>query len=319
MLGLVLLGALAGGLAVFTHVAARRIEAAHPPEGRFIEVDGVAIHLVEGAPEGETRGTVLLVHGASGNQADMAAALGAALSAKGFGWIAVDRPGHGWSGRSGPGDVAPSRQAELLAGAVKAAGHGRLIVLGHSFGGAIAAALALDHGDLVAGLVLVAPVTHPWPGGVSWYYGPTAAPWIGAAFTRLATLPAGLALMPGAIASVFAPQAAPKDYVQKTKVRLVLRPRVFRDNARDVVSLKPFIVEQAQRYGEISCPTAIVTGDSDGIVYTHIHSLGSARDIPGARLTMLPDVGHAPHHTHPGAVVAAVEDVSSRIAEEARA
>lgn len=276
----------------------------------------MAIHVVEAAPDGPARAIVLLVHGASGNAADMETALGAALLARGFGWIAVDRPGHGWSQRGGRDAVQPARQAALIAAAVKEAGHDHVIAVGHSFGGAIAAALALDHADLVQGLVLVAPVTHPWPGGVSWYYGPTAAPLIGAVFTRLATLPAGLALMPGAIASVFSPQQAPKDYVQKTKVRLVLRPRVFRDNARDVSSLKPFIVAQAKRYGAISCPTAIVTGDADAIVFTHIHSLGSARDIPGARLTVLPGVGHAPHHTHPEAVVVAIEDVCGRIERE---
>ena len=128
----------------------------------------------------------------------------------------------------------------------------------------------------------------------------------------MATLPAGLVLMPDAIASVFAPQRAPSDYIQRTKVRLVLRPRVFHANARDVTSLKPFIVEQAKRYGEIARPTAIVTGDRDGIVYTHIHSLGSARDIPGATLTVLPGVGHAPHHTNPDAVIAAVDEVAAR-------
>lgn len=308
--------ALLGGLALFTVFSSSRIAAAHPPAGRFVEVDGAAIHLIEARPAEPARATVLLVHGASGNQADMTTALGEKLIAQGYAYVAVDRPGHGWSGRTGLEDVSPARQAALIAAAVKAAGHDRVIALGHSFGGAIAAALALDHGDLVEGLVLVAPVTHPWPGGVSWYYGPSAAPVIGDAFTRLVTLPAGLTLMPGAVASVFAPQAPPEDFAQKTGLRLVLRPQAFRANAQDVASLKPFIVEQAKRYGELSLPVAIVTGDSDSIVYTHIHSHGSARDMKGATLRVLPGVGHAPHHTHGDAVVEAVDEIAARIAAE---
>ncbi|MBK9082169.1 MAG: alpha/beta hydrolase [Rhizobiales bacterium] len=305
------------GLYVFTRAKARRIAAAYPPEGRFAPAAGGRLHFTERPAEGEARATALLIHGASGNQADMMTALGAPLAAAGFRVVAVDRPGHGWSERpGGRADAAPSRQSALIRAAMQEAGVTRAIVVGHSLGGAVAANMAIEHPDFVQGLVLVAPVTHPWPGGVSWYYTPASAPVIGEAFTNLVSLPAGLALLDPGVASVFTPQRPPADYREATRVRLVLRPATFRANAQDVAGLKPHIVEQARRLGEIRAPTAIVTGDRDAIVYTHIHSYGSARDIPGATLTVLPGVGHAPHHTHPAEVVAAVEAVFARAAAD---
>ncbi|MBL8588998.1 MAG: alpha/beta hydrolase [Methylobacteriaceae bacterium] len=311
MLLLLLVGLAASFL--FTHWAARRIAADYPPQGRFALVDGAQLHFTERAAAAPGRGAVLLIHGASGNQADLMSALGEPLAARGFRVVAIDRPGHGWSDRpGGRADADPGRQAALLRGAARAAGLERAIVLGHSFGGAIAARLAMDDPDFVAGLVLVAPVTHPWPGGVAWYYDLAATPILGELFVRLLATPAGLARLESGVASVFAPEAAPAGYVERTRVKLVLRPATFLANAIDVASLKPFIVEQARRMPVIAAPTAIVTGDADDIVLTEIHSYGSARDIPGATLTVLPGVGHAPHHTHPEAVVAAVEAVAAR-------
>lgn len=311
MATLLLLLALAAGLFVAGRLLAGRVATAFAPHGRFALVDGTRMHFAVAGPAEAP--AVALIHGASGNSADMMTALAAPLVAAGFRVIAVDRPGHGWSERpAGAAGADPGRQAALIRGTLRAAGVERAIALGHSFGGAIATRLALDHPDAVAGLVLVAPVTHPWPGGVAWYYSIAATPILGEAFVHLVAPLAVLARLEGGVASVFAPQRAPSGYVEATRVKLIARPATFRANAQDVAALRPHLVEQAKRLPGLAVPTAIVTGDRDAIVLTHVHSEGSARDIPGARLTVLPGVGHAPHHTHPEAVVAAVEEVARR-------
>jgi pimeloyl-ACP methyl ester carboxylesterase len=306
---------LAGIVALFlcgaaaTFVIAKVIEARYPPTGRFVAVAGGRLHVVERAPRGqEPEATVLLLHGASGSSGDPIAALGERLSRR-FRVVAIDRPGSGWSDRIGGADApSPARQAEAVREALGLLGVERAIVVGHSWSGALATNLALDHASVVAGLVLLSPVTHPWPGGkISWYYGPATLPVLGRLLTWTWTTPAGLLLTEPTLAAVFAPQELPPDYVERARIPLVLRPRTFRANAEDVAGLYRFVASQVRRYGEIRAPTVIVSGDADRIVWTNLHSRALAREIPGARLVVLPGVGHMPHHAAPDVVASEIE------------
>lgn len=301
------------GLVAFARIEAERIAAAHPPSGRFMAIEGGRLHYTERAPLGQNRGTVVLLHGASGNQADVMLALGDRLAARGFRVIAPDRPGHGWSDRpDGEADEAPDRQAALLREGLHAIGVDRAIVVGHSWSGALAVAFALDQPDFTEGLVLLAPVTRPWTTGVAWYYAWAGSPVVGPLFNALLTMPVGLLAMEPGIRSVFTPQEPPPDYAERTGLALLLRPGEFTANAQDVGHLSAFLETQAPRMGSITAPTAIVTGDHDGIVWTELHSYGSAKLIPGATLTVLPDVGHSPHWAAPDSVVAAILEVAGR-------
>jgi pimeloyl-ACP methyl ester carboxylesterase len=301
------------GLFVFTLWQARRLELRYPPVGVLVDAGEEVVHLVERLAIGPERGAVLLVHGASGNHADMMTALGAPLAALGFRVLAVDRPGHGWSSRrSGRGLSSPLRQAALIRAALAGRGVTQAIVVVHSLAGALGLAMALEAPAFTRALVLLAPVSHPWPGGVDWRYQAAAAPWLGWWFRQLVVLPAGRMTMTAGMRSVFAPNPAPAHYIEATKLALVLRPAHFLANAQDVVDLKGFVTALAPRYGEICAPTAILTGDCDGVVYAHIHSVGCARDIPGATLNALEGIGHLPHHSAPENVVAAILEVERR-------
>ena len=316
-----LVAAAIAGLLAFTAVASRVIEARFPPVGEFVAIGGGrAVHLVERPPRGDERGAVLLVHGASGNFADMDLALGERLAALGFRVFAVDRPGHGWSDRLVGADAAsPAGQAAALRAALTARGAERAIVVVHSLAGMLGLAMALDAPKFTRGLVLLAPVSHPWPGGIAWYYRLAASRFAGPAFRRLFVLPAGLMSTRGGVRGVFAPNPPPKDYVAATRLTLVFRPRQFRANAEDVVAAEAHVAALSPRYPAIRVPTAIVTGDHDGVVYAKIHSAGCARDIPAATLTVLPGVGHSPHHSAPDRVVAAIVEIEARaLSEEQR-
>ena len=307
---------LLGLLGAFTALETRRIEARYPPAGVRVEIGGGAIHVLDRPAEGEERGAVLLLHGASGNAADLYVALAGRLAAAGFRVLSADRPGHGWSDRfGGPEGASPAVQAAALRQAAEALGVTQAVVVVHSLGGLAGLALALDHPDFVRALVLLSPVSHPWPGGVAWFYGLGAHPWLGPPFRRLVTLPAGMLKMREAIASVFAPNAPPRNFIEATGVPLVLRPLHFRANCEDVAHAEAAVAALSPRYGAIRAPTEVVTGDSDGVVYAHIHSDGLARDIFGARLTTLNGVGHSPHHVAPERIVAIVLAAEERARE----
>jgi pimeloyl-ACP methyl ester carboxylesterase len=300
--------AAAGALAVATALGSRALERRHPPGGTFVDVSGGRLHLVDLRPPSGADADgppVVLLHGASGSLEDMRMALGDHLGRR-HRVILVDRPGHGWSDRGGGSGAEPARQAGLIVQGLDRLGVGKAIFVGHSWSGALVTALALAYPQRACGLVLLAPVTHPWPGGVSWYYDAAAAPVVGELLARTLVMPVGRLLLTSGVDRVFAPQSAPEDYIERAGIALLLRPTEFRANARDVTGLKAFVTAQAPHYREIAVPVTIITGDIDKTVSPAIHSRALAVALPHARLIILPGVGHMPHHAAPDIVTAEV-------------
>lgn len=307
ILALVLLLA---GLVAWTQVKAREIEALYPPVGEMIDVGGYRLHAVH-VPRPDTADLppLVFVHGASGNLRDQLIPFRSKFEGRAE-MLFIDRPGHGWSDRGGSENNTPDGQADAIARAMQSKGMSKAIIIGHSFGGAIAASFALGHPEMTAGLVFLAPATHPWPGGIAWYYGLTSTPVIGPMFAHTLALPAGLTRIESGTACVFAPNPKPEDYVTQTAPALVLRPGAFRNNAIDVHNLKPYATRVAPLYSEITAPTVIITGDSDSVVLADIHSEGLAREIAGAELIWVRNLGHKPDHVTTDLAVRAIEKVA---------
>jgi len=310
---LVGLAALLAALLLWSHQKARSFERAYPPRGTCVDTPFCRLHLVRRDPKGSPLATIVLIHGASGNQADMMAPLGDRLAAQGFRVFAVDRPGHGYSARLAQDASSPAAQARAIRAGLEAAGVERAIVVGHSWAGAVATAFALDHAAFTQGVVLLAPVTHPWPRGVRWYYRLASQPVLGWLFTRTLLLPAGLASFGSALSGVFAPQPTPSGYAEATGAVLALRPWIFRANAEDVADLRGHLERQAPRIPEIALPVAILSGDRDAVVLTERHSYGCAREIAGATLELLPGVGHSPHWAAPEKTIETIVALAGRI------
>jgi pimeloyl-ACP methyl ester carboxylesterase len=322
--------AILGALAALTAVAVDKIERAHPPSGRFVEVEGGRLHLVElGAPDAPP---VVLLHGASDNLGDMRLALGDRLAAS-YRVILIDRPGHGWSDRpGGRADAAPARQAQLVHQALTRIDIPRAIFVAHSWAGVLATAYALDYPQSVAGLVLLAPVTHPSPLSIAWYNNLArallvesaryaTAPIIGPVFVRTLALPFGKLLIWPSTQSGFAPQEPPPDYFTTTGAELLLRPSEFTAFGEDLTRLKEFVALQAPRYSAIEAPTVILTGDQDEVVPPAIHAQAIAAAVPRAKLVVLPGIGHMVQFAAPERVVeaiAAIDELEARNVGRAR-
>lgn len=310
LITLTLIVLLVAGLVVWTRLKTREIEARYPPAGEMIDVGGYRLHAVHvPRPADADLPALVFIHGASGNLLDQSVPFRPKLEGRAE-MLFVDRPGHGWSERGGAANATPDGQANAIAAAMKAKGISSAIIIGHSFGGAIAASFALAHPDMTSGLVFLAPATHSWPGGIAWYYDLTRLPVIGPLFANTLALPAGLTRLESGSACVFAPNPKPDDYVTSTAPALVLRPGAFRHNAIDVANLKPYVTRVAPRYSEIRTPTVIITGDSDSVVLAHIHSEGLARDIDDAELIWIRNLGHKPDHVTTDLAVRAIEKVA---------
>jgi pimeloyl-ACP methyl ester carboxylesterase len=294
----------------FTAWQARAIGRRFPNHGQLTDIGGYrinALHLP--GPPTPTLPPIVFIHGASGNLRDQETAFRNSLEGRAE-LLFVDRPGHGYSERGGPENDTPQGQAAAIARLMEMKGIDRAIIVGHSFGGAIAASFAVFHPQNTAGLLFLSPATHPWPGGVDLYYRIAAMPWLGWWFTRLLSLPAGLLLMDGATKAVFGPNRRRERYLDEGAPALVLRPQNFRNNAVDVASLHAYVTRIAPRYREITAPTVIITGDSDPIVLQEIHSQGLARDIAGAELIMIRGLGHKPDYVVTDVAIAALEKLA---------
>lgn len=299
------------GLALIVLVRAQRHEAAaqaaYPPIGRFVDVGGVPVHaVVMGAgPD------LVLIHGASGNLRDMTFGLAPRLAER-YRVFVFDRPGLGYTPRLHRAGASLAEQADLLHAAAEKLGARRPIVVGQSYGGAVALSWALRHPDAISALVPVAAASHPWRGGVSTFYRLTASR-LGATFlVPVITAFASDERVERAIESIFAPQAEPEGYADHVGAGLTLRRQTLIANARQRTNLLEEIRAQVADYPRIDVPVEIVHGTADTTVGLEIHSEPLAHAIPGANLVRLPGVGHMPHHVAQDEVVAAIDRAAER-------
>lgn len=309
-LGLAGCGAL---VAARTDALETRAEATHPPEGQIIDVNGVPVHVV-------VRGQgpdVVLIHGASGNTRDWTFSFVERLE-QDYRVLVFDRPGLGYTGRT---NLAYSRaftdeaeslaeQAKLLSDAARQLGADNPIVVGQSYGGAVALAWALEHP--LSALVVVSGASNPWPGKLDALYRVNGSPLGGATTVPMIAALAPHGRVAGVLEGIFAPNPVPQGYGAYIGAGLSLRVDSLRANARQVNSLRPQLVDMAPRYGQISVPTEIVHGDADTVVPLEIHSAPLSLQIPDANLVALPGIGHMPHHAAPEAVVSAIRRATAR-------
>lgn len=298
-------------LALVTQAGIVAVQRAFPPQGRMIEVDGATLHLVDIGPRAAGLPIVML-HGASSNLEVMRRPLGDLL-AKDHRVILIDRPGHGWSTRARRQDSTPDIQARTIDEALAKLGIDRAIFVVHSWSGALGARLALDHSRRVAGLVMLAPVTHPWRGGVGRYNEVIATPVIGPLLAYTITLPLGYFVAESGARNVFLPQTMPDGFVKDSATPLLLRPREFIANAYDLVTLKQAVAAQVSRYGEIRMPVTIIAGEPDKTVKTDTHARPFAATVPNSKLIVLPDLGHMVQNAVPDLVKMEIETMIAQI------
>ncbi len=278
-------------------------DAAYPPTGQFVTVDGKRLHY-EMSGEGPD---LVMIHGASGSLRDLTFALRDQLTDR-YRVTVVDRPG---LGHSDPlEDSSLLAQARFIKAGVAQLGVKDPIVLGQSYGGAVALAWALDGGPKA--LVLVASPSLPWPGKLDIWYRVTSNP-VG----RALVIPLASAFVPDsyirtATAAVFAPDPVPPGYDDFLGSPLTLRRATLAANVAQVNALRAELVTMEPRYPTLTLPVELVHGDADTVVPLTIHSLPLSKLLPNATLTLIPGAGHMPHHAHADVVIAAIDRAALR-------
>ena len=302
-----LVAAIVGGLVLFTYRTTRKVEEAAPPAGRFVDVPGAKLHVVEGGQQGPT---LLLIHGLGGQLSNFTYGVFDLLAAK-HRVVAVDRPGSGYSTRATSTSAALGAQADALAALIDVLKLDRPVVVGHSLGGAVALALAQRHPEHVAGLALVAPLTHvadvpPVFRGLL-----IAKPWLRTLVAWTLAAPLTIAKGDETLAQVFGPEQAPHDFATRGGGLLSLRPGHFIAACADLVAVPEDLPMMVQQYGSMRLPVSILYGRSDGILDPHGQGDALVAELPGAELTLV-DGGHMLPITSPNRTAQFISEAAER-------
>lgn len=129
----------------------------HADRSRFMNLDGVRIHYQEFGDEADP--PIILLHGYTASVYVWKTSA-PRIAERGFRVIAVDLIGFGYSEKPRWFDYTIQSQARMVSRFMNRLGIGRASILGSSYGGAIAATLALDYPERVEKLVLVDAVIN---------------------------------------------------------------------------------------------------------------------------------------------------------------
>jgi pimeloyl-ACP methyl ester carboxylesterase len=280
------------------------------PDSRFAEVQGLDVHYkVAGEGEGET--ALVLLHGFAASlfswrevMAPLAEETGAGPAAV----VAFDRPAFGLTERPMPGEwrgrnpYSTVAQAELTLGMIDTAVDAeRVILVGHSAGGAVALLTALNEPERFDALILVSPAVYQ-SGGPPAVFGPLLR---SPQLRRLGPL---LVRQIREWGLTFARTA----WHDPSRIT----PEVWEgyqkplqahhwDRALWELTAAPRTTNLPARLDEVRLPTLVITGDNDRVVAAEL-SARLADELPDARLVVIENCGHVPHEECPEEFLAAV-------------
>ncbi|HRO15342.1 MAG TPA: alpha/beta hydrolase [Paracoccus sp. (in: a-proteobacteria)] len=284
---------------------ALRAERANPPLGRFLEAEGVRLHYLErgsGTP-------LVLLHGNGSMIQDFLSSGLVEAAARHHRVIVFDRPGYGYSTRPRGRLWTPDAQADLLAAALRMLGVDRAVVLGHSWAGAVAVALADRHPGLVRGLVLEAGYFYPSPRLDVVPLSAPALPIVGDVMRHTLSPLAGRLIWPRLMRRIFSPAPVPEKFRAFPR-EMALRPSQLRASAEETAFMIPCAAAAQERYARLRVPVAIIAGAGDRIVASADQSARLHAEIGHSTFDCVPGTGHMVHQTATPAVLAAIERVA---------
>ena len=303
----VALASTATAVAAWVEHRSRRAERDNPPEGRFIDVDGVRLHCVERG-EGPA---VVLIHGNNAWWRDFLASGLIDQLSRNHRVIAFDRPGFGHSQRPRDRLWTPSAQASVIAAALRQIGVADAAVVGHSMGATVALALALDHPEQVRSLALLGGFYFPTLRADALITAPVALPVVGDVMRYTVTALSARALLDSSIGHMFAPSDIPTNYMSVLPREMLVRPVQLRANAEDAAFMIPAARQLSARLLELQVPVTVIVGEQDTVVDRQAHSARLHSEVPGSRLVVVPGAGHMVHHAAQREIADAVDLVSA--------
>jgi pimeloyl-ACP methyl ester carboxylesterase len=294
------------GNILFSFLAERK----NPPIGRFIDCDGVRLHYLErGDPAARC---VVLFHG-NGTMIQDLIISGLVDRLASRSWvICFDRPGFGYSQRPRARIWTATSQAALFVKALKQLGVRDPVVLGHSWGTLVAAAIGFQNDYPIRGLVLASGYYFPTPRWDFWMLSGPAIPVLGDLVRYTVAPMISWAILPALIRKLFAPRAVPENFKHGFPASLTLRPKQLRAAAEESAFLIPQAAQFQFRYSSIRCPVHIFHGTGDQIIEPE-QARRLHRVLGRSDLHLMPDAGHMVTYADSTAIAQAVESLEIAI------
>jgi pimeloyl-ACP methyl ester carboxylesterase len=228
--------------------------------------------------------------------------------------IAVDRPGAGYSMRPDDAPAKLSAQADTLAKFIRVLGLKQPLLVGHSLGGALSLAIALNHPDCAGALALIAPLTHaqddvpePFQGLVVY------SPMLRKIIAWTLAIPMAIRRAPELLKIVFGPDAVPADYPTRGGGLLGLRPKSFYNTSSDLVAVNDDLPGMMTRYGGLTIPLAMLFAKGDRILDYRRQGEAMKQKCPALDLVLLDEHGHMLPVTAPDRTADLIRRLATRL------
>ncbi|MBN2532737.1 MAG: alpha/beta hydrolase [Spirochaetales bacterium] len=276
--------------------------------GEFIDIKGDTIRYFQKGQGPD----VLLIHGTPGVVEDWET-LAKELE-KDYRVTAYDRPGQGLSSFQYNPDPLLYNM-EIAAGLIKALSLTDVIVIGHSYGGAIALALAVQESPEIKGFVLLSPASFP-TGGFKLFDLIAGYPVAGRGLIRIIRGSVIPSLIKNGLNTAFNPNLKQKpDYYYETRINLFIQAKALVSTYREEAFFNKGINSIKQYYGDIKKPVLIIHGESDKVIPLYV-SQELNNLIPDSKLVILNETCHMVQYVAPEKIKEEIDAFTETFVEE---
>jgi pimeloyl-ACP methyl ester carboxylesterase len=292
--------------AIVNRQLAEKARRDNPPQGRFIDIDGVRLHYVE---RGKGR-PVVLFHGNGSMIQDFESSGLIDLAAENYRVIVFDRPGFGHSTRPRNVSWTPDAQAYLFKKALDRLNVQRAIVLGHSWGASVAVALAINHPSFVEALVLASGYYFPTARADVAALSVPAIPVFGDIVSFTISPLASRLMWPAMLRKVFGPRSVPEKFAGFPK-EMAVRPSQIRASAAESGLMIPAAFASSKTYGELAMPTIILAGEDDRLIDINEQSGRLHAEVKQSKLHRIAGAGHMIQQSATRSLMAAIDEAAA--------
>jgi pimeloyl-ACP methyl ester carboxylesterase len=298
--------ALLTATAIVNRHFARKAQRDNPPQGSFIDVDGVRLHYVE---RGSGRPLVLL-HGNGSMIQDFQSSGLIDLAAENYRVIVFDRPGFGHSLRPRNVVWSPDAQADLFRKALDRLRVERAIVLGHSWGASVAVSLAVKHPSFVEALVLASGYYFPTARADAAISSVPAIPGFGDVVSYTVSPIITRLIWPAILRKIFGPRPVPHKFAG-FPVEMAVRPSQIRATAAEAALMVPAAFVASKTYRRIEMPTIILAGEDDRLIDIDEQSARLHDEVKQSLFHRIAQAGHMIQQSETSDVMAAIDEAAA--------